>query len=249
MLSPLTWLLVSLPLIVLGLAWRGRTRAFLRFGTGLAVLATAAMTPWAANALVRWLEAPQPVSASCHAAPPSTAVVLASGLDSPPGGTVTAADLDLASRRRIEHAAAWWRAGVDRTVVVSGGPQRGRVATSRLMAGHAAAIGLPADALRTEERSDTTWSSARALASLEPALPRHVVLVTSAMHMRRARYAMEQAGFTVCPLPTDARFVPFALPGYVLPGSSALMKTESALHEVAGLAYYRWLRWREPGAG
>ena len=71
-------------------------------------------------------------------------------------------------------------------------------------------------------------------------MPRRLVLVTSAMHMPRSRLALGRAGFDVCPVPADSRRIAFGLPGYLIPGSSALDKTEAALHELVGLAYYRW---------
>lgn len=250
MLSPLTWLLLALLLVLAGCRWRHRVRWLAPAGVGLAVVATVAMTPWAANSLVAWLESPRGSPAFCTGSPPSAAVVLAAGLDAPPAARTEPSMLDLASRRRIERAVAWWHERPGRTLVVAGGPQRDGSATSRLMALHARRLGLPASALRTEERSDSTWRNAQELAALQPRLPRRVVLVTSAMHMRRARFALERAGFEVCPLATDSRHVPFGLPGYVLPGSSALAKTEAALHELVGLGYYRWRDWRSgaPGA-
>lgn len=244
MLSPLTWLLVAFALVAIGFGSGGRLRVLSRFGIALALVAAAAATPWAANTLVARLEAPRHAPGFCMTSPPTTAVVLAAGLDAPPGGPVSTAALDLASRRRVERAADWWREQPGRMIVMAGGPQRRRLPTSRLMAAHAQRLGVADTRMRTEERSGTTWSNARLLAGLRPALPRRVVLVTSGIHMPRARYAMEHAGFEVCPLATDLRHVPFALPGYVLPGSSALVKTEVALHEYVGLAYYRWLAWR-----
>ena len=97
-------------------------------------------------------------------------------------------------------------------------------------------------ALRVEAGPTSTWENARALAVAAAAVPRRVVLITSAMHMPRARYAMARAGFEVCAIASRSRgCIPFGLPGYLIPRSSALVKTEAALHELVGLAYYRWL--------
>lgn len=109
------------------------------------------------------------------------------------------------------------------------------------MESYAQRMGVPRAAVSEERTSRTTWESARRLSRLQPKLPRRVVLITSAAHMPRAQYAMQEAGFQVCPLATDRRYLPFQLPGYLIPQRSALEKTEQALHEVAGLLYYRWL--------
>ena len=75
---------------------------------------------------------------------------------------------------------------------------------------------------------------------MQPPLPHRVVLVTSAMHMRRARYAVESAGFEACPVPADTRRIPFGLPGSLIPRTTALAKSEAAVHEVVGLLHYQW---------
>lgn len=244
MLSPLSWLLLALLVAWLGMRWRGRGRWLLRPAIAVAAVAVAAMTPWAANALVGWLEAPRPAAAACVSSPPTVAVVLAGGVDWPPTDAADLPALAISSRRRVERAVAWWRQSPQRrSVVMSGGPQhrRGGVPTGALMADYARRLGVSGAALRVEGASHSTWDNARALATLRPPLPRRVALITSAMHMPRARYAMARAGYAVCAIATDSRRTPFGLPGYLIPGSSALAKTEAALHELVGMAYYRWL--------
>ncbi|MFD0737900.1 YdcF family protein [Lysobacter koreensis] len=247
MLSPLSWLLVALLAVCLGSWLHERGRWLRPAGAVIACVAVVAMTPWVANALVGWLEAPGSMPRSCQSSPPQVAVVLAGGVDAEPSGPTDFSALSITSRRRIERAVAWWRDQPGRSLVVSGGPQLAAgVPASALMLVYARRLGVRDDALRAEQVSTSTWENARGLAALSPPIPRRVVLVTSAMHMPRARYAMTRAGFEACPLPADSRLVPFGLPGYLIPGSSALVKTEAALHELVGLVYYRWLdrRWR-----
>jgi uncharacterized SAM-binding protein YcdF (DUF218 family) len=240
LLSPLSWLLLA------GLgAWiaaRRHSSWGLRVSLVAALVADFAMTPMFANALLGWLERPPPMPAHCLASPPQVAVVLAGGVDAIPRDDNDASVLGVASRRRIERAVEWWRTRPGRVIVVSGGPAwRGGIAESRWLIRHAQRLGVPAAAMRGEEASTNTWENARGVAAMVPALPRRVVLVSSAMHLPRARFAMEHAGFEVCPIATDWRKVPFGLPGYLIPQSSALLKTEAALHELAGMLYYRWL--------
>ncbi|MGH8075726.1 MAG: YdcF family protein [Lysobacter sp.] len=242
MLSPLSWLLLALLFAWLGLGLRDRGRWLVRVSAGVAVVAVLAMTPMTANALIGWLETQPPAAKSCVSSPPQVAVVLAGGVDTVPIDPSDLSALGITSRRRVERAVAWWHERPDRSLILSGGPHIGDgVSTGALMADYARRLGVATTALHVEGTSNSTWENARALADLQPLLPRRVALVTSAMHMPRARYAMTRAGFDVCAIAADPRRIPFGLPGYLIPRSSALDKTEAALHEIVGLAYYRWL--------
>jgi uncharacterized SAM-binding protein YcdF (DUF218 family) len=69
---------------------------------------------------------------------------------------------------------------------------------------------------------------------------KHVLLVTDAMHMRRARIAFEQAGIQVTPAPTqffshsELHFFAF------LPSAEGMRRSQYAVYEWLGLAWY-WL--------
>ncbi len=241
-LSPLSWLLLALLLGCLGAASGARGRWLVRTCLVVAVVATGCMTPLVANALVGWLEKPTAAAASCGTSPPPVAVVLAGGVDAKPLDAAQLSALGITSRRRVERAVAWWQQQPGRTLIMSGGPQyAGGVPTADLMADYARRLGVPPGSVRIEGRSISSWDNAKSLARLQPSIPRRLTLITSAIHMRRARYAMGRAGFAVCAVPADSRYIPFALPGYVIPASSALAKTEAALHELVGIAYYRWV--------
>jgi uncharacterized SAM-binding protein YcdF (DUF218 family) len=242
MLSPLTWLLAAFLLACVGFGMRARGRWLTRISIGLAAVAVLAMTPMVGNGLIGWLETQPPMTAPCLSSPPQVAVVLAGGVDTAPTGLADLASLGISSRRRVERAVEWWHERPGRSLVMSGGPQLDAgVSTGALMADYARRLGVAPAALDVEGASTSTWENARALAGLRPSLPRRIALITSAMHMPRARYAMARAGFSVCAIAADKRRIPFGLPGYLIPRSSALDKTEAALHEFVGMAYYRWL--------
>ena len=67
-----------------------------------------------------------------------------------------------------------------------------------------------------------------------------VVLVTSAFHMRRARQVFQQAGLTVEPFPVS--FWSSDLGGFsvfwFLPSVNALSRTQTAIREWYGRAFY-----------
>lgn len=242
-LSPLAWLLLA---GVLGaVAWRVR-RMWLWAGCAvMTVAALAGMTPLVANWLAADLERPASEPAWCRSTPPAIAVVLSGGVEGLPRGRADFGAMDLASRRRVERGVQYWREHGGSRIILTGGATRApAVAHADLMGEYARRLGLPERALILERRSDNTQESARNVAVLMPRLPRRIALVTSAMHMPRARIAFEATGFEVCSQPTDFRAVPVAPPGYLRPVSSALVKTESALHELVGIAYYRWRAWR-----
>jgi uncharacterized SAM-binding protein YcdF (DUF218 family) len=69
--------------------------------------------------------------------------------------------------------------------------------------------------------------------------------VTSLVHMPRAQAAFASAGFEVCPLGADSRRLPSRLPWALFPRTSALVTSDMAIHEWAGLAWYRWRQHRE----
>lgn len=242
LLSPLSWLLLAMLGACACTRLQRRRRTALVACVLLALLATVAMTPLFANLLLGRLENASPVSARCNGQPPDTAVVLAGGVTGRPSSVDDLSVLGLATRRRLDRAVAWWQADKGRRLVMSGGSWfDDGIPDSALMLRYVQRLGVPASAMAVEDVSRTTWESAQRLAGMQPRLPGRVALVTSAAHMPRAAYAMNQAGFEVCPVAADRRQVPFGLPGYLVPQRSALERTENGLHEVVGLLYYRWL--------
>ena len=242
LLSPLAWLLLAGALALWSWCLRP-IRPWLLAACGVvSAIALVAMTPLGANALVVPLERPVPAPRGCRDAPPSTALVLGGGMDRSPRDHSDFAALNLASRRRMDHAVGWWRERDGRILVLVGGPRHsGAPALAELMAAYAEMLGMPSTGLQLETKSDDTRENARHSAGLVPRLPRRIVLVTSAMHMPRARAAFASAGFEVCPLAGDFRRLPGRLPWALVPRSIGLDRAEDALHEWVGLAWYRWL--------
>lgn len=244
----ITWIILS-PLfvgmvlaVILWLGWR-RCPRWLR-GLGLvAVLGCyLLMTPLVSEALTGALEST--ASHRCTITPQAV-VVLAGGAraDALPAAY---ADLNLASMRRLMGGVALWQKQPPGTrLVLSGGSSWGDQAESPLMAALAEQMGVPANMIRTETRSRTTWQNARNLARMSPPVPHKVWLVTSAMHMSRARYAMQQAGFQTCPAPVDYRHDSIHWITSLLPDSESLAKSNAVLHELIGLAWYHLKTWRD----
>ena len=92
----------------------------------------------------------------------------------------------------------------------------------------------------TEGNSLNTEQNARFSADiLARAQVRKIILVTHAMHMRRAQTMFVDQGFEVVPAPTDFSAWPELRWRDLLPSSEGRMLAKSALHEVFGLAFFK----------
>ena len=92
----------------------------------------------------------------------------------------------------------------------------------------------------TEGNSLNTEQNARFSADiLANAQVRKIILVTHAMHMRRAQAMFADQGFEVFPAPTDFSAWPELRWRDLLPSSEGRNIAKSALHEVFGLAFYK----------
>jgi uncharacterized SAM-binding protein YcdF (DUF218 family) len=133
---------------------------------------------------------------------------------------------------RVEHGVRLWRQGLAARMILSGGrhtPHRPNCAPR--MQALAERLGMDPDRILVEDRSSRTAENAREVAALARAEGiTSVLLVTSALHMRRARRCFEGQGLRVACAP-----VPH-------PGPAALLARE-VLHEYLGLAYYRLRGW------
>ena len=92
----------------------------------------------------------------------------------------------------------------------------------------------------TEGNSLNTEQNARfSAAILAKAQVSKIILVTHAMHMRRAQAMFADQGFEVIPAPTDFSAWPELRWRDLLPSSEGRKLAKSALHEVFGLAFYK----------
>lgn len=151
------------------------------------------------------------------------------------GGIRSTGRLNATSVARVRHAVALLHAGVAEVLVVSGGPRRrGRPSAAPAMRALALRLGVVPERVLVEERSSRTAENAREVAALLGDDAREVLLVTSALHMRRASLAFARHGLAVGAAPVH--LVPDEDPER----ASLVAQT---LHEILGLAYYRALGW------
>lgn len=239
--SPLTaaWLLA----LLLAIFWRRLPRGLRWSGIGLEVLLLLLIAPVGANLLVAMVESRVPASADCKLPGPDTIMVLSGGTDRRPQSPQDFSALSEASLHRLFAGVALWRRLPDAHLVIAGGGAR--VPESVLMADLAVQMGVPAGAIRTEQRSHTTWENAMNVAALTPAVPARIWLVTSALHTPRAISAFHAWNFKPCAWPTDSAYVPFSVSvGYFMPQASSLDKVDRAIHELIGGVVYHGLEWK-----
>lgn len=151
------------------------------------------------------------------------------------GGIRSTGELNATSQARLRYAAKLFERNPSAIFVVSGGPRRpGRPVSAPAMAGLARECGVPAEAILEEARSSRTAENAAEVAHLLLERGIHsATLVTSPLHMRRARLCFERHGISVGPAPVPK------IDGEPPARRSLLAQS---LHEWIGLFYYRATR-------
>jgi uncharacterized SAM-binding protein YcdF (DUF218 family) len=151
------------------------------------------------------------------------------------GGIRSTGILNATTVARVRHAVSLLHAGRAELLVVSGGPRRrGRPSAAPAMRALAERLGVARERIVVEARSSRTSENAREVASLLGAATREVLLVTSALHMRRAVLCFRRHGVDAAPAPVP--HVPDEDP-------ERATIVGQALHELIGLAYYRFAGW------
>lgn len=102
-------------------------------------------------------------------------------------------------------------------------------------------LGVPPDRIIVERQSTNTRDEAQLVAAMLPSLGvKHVILVTSSIHMRRAAGMFRAVGIEV--IPAISRQPDYLDPSFsLLPTEAGLRTSALVVHELAGLTYY-WLK-------
>jgi uncharacterized SAM-binding protein YcdF (DUF218 family) len=148
--------------------------------------------------------------------------------------------LNESAMRRIHTASRLYRDGLAPLVIISGGDPT-RPSTRQpadFMAQFAGELGIPSTAILLEKASENTHASAINVSALcRQRRIERVLLVTNAVHMRRAVSAFRAQHLSVSPAPADPWALHWETPGI------RLRKFWGALHEYGGLLYYWWRGW------
>ena len=243
----------SVSLLLLIAAAMCRRRLFVRrmcFSLALAVMMIGG-NRWVVGAMIRSLEwrylPPDPI-------PAADAIVVLSGGILPrirPRSTIEVGD----AGDRILYAAELFRRHRAPQVIVSGNVATGDMALrpqSEDMAELLETLGVPGSAMVLERKAQNTHDHAVYLCPIfQQRAIRRVLLVTSAIHMRRALGTFQHlcGSIEYHPMPTDFRATEgIGTPWYrhlvdPLPTSRAFLDFSDAAHEYLGIFYYRLRGW------
>lgn len=160
-------------------------------------------------------------------------------------GQVTRVD-DIGHSRVLEAARAFRLANAD-YIISSGGLLEARdrnVASGSTMAELLVRLGVPRTRIRPEDESGTTHDEAVIVSRMLAAQPvDHVILVTSAVHMRRSVGTFKAAGLSVIPAPARE---PQRVDDWwenLVPTDKGLDESGMVAHELAGILVYQWRGW------
>lgn len=150
---------------------------------------------------------------------------------------------------RVWHAARLYHAGRAPRLILSGGMlpwKSGAMSEAEAMAVFLRALGVPQDRMQLESESATTRDNALETARMMADTgAQGAILVTSALHMRRAESSFRALGIEVVPAATDHEVVkdgPLTALD-LLPDAGALEASSRALKEMLGLVVYRLRGW------
>jgi uncharacterized SAM-binding protein YcdF (DUF218 family) len=169
-------------------------------------------------------------------------VVLGGGIRGFAGASLPPIDLNRAADREL-FTAQLYHCGKAGTILLSGGADPlYRTGSSALsMKIFLINLGVPARAIRLDAASRNTVENAREVVRMVRMMKgKRILLVTSALHMRRAMWLFSDSGLEVIPAPTDFEVVaiPFSL--YRLaPDAEALENSSRAFREIIGLWIHR----------
>lgn len=129
----------------------------------------------------------------------------------------------------------------DAPILIAGGALL-EVQEAAVMGHYLRETGIAEARIYEEGQSSNTFENAVNIKTLidELAFDKHITLVTSALHMKRAKAVIEKQGLTVCAVAVDRHGIK-NIPLYALwPQISAMNKFDLLLHEVVGLVFYKF---------
>lgn len=214
-------------------------------GFGLLILWVPS-TPVFADWLQGTLERQYPPR-SVEEVPEADAIVTLGGSVSAPVPPRVHPDLN-GSADRVWHAARLYRAGKAPLIVATGGTLPWRDQTyleAPVMQKLLASWGVAPDSVLMESESANTYQNATGTAALaEERDIDQILLVTSALHMRRAVATFRSTGLEVVPAATDHQVVQQRRTFLdLMPSAGALQGSTAALREYVGYLVYDWRGW------
>lgn len=198
-------------------------------------------TPWAASLIVRATSIkPTDLRADLAGTLPErrAMIVLSGGISAEEFGEPAMERLSASALARCLGAARVYRDyhGFGRVIISGRDPDLPPDELAGGMADLLAALGVPRSRILLETESRDTRENAIYATRMVRGLPvDRVVVVTSALHMRRAVHMFERAGLTVIPAPVKVQSLPPVALESLIPSSISLLRSQRAVHELVGL--------------
>ena len=191
-------------------------------------------TPIVGNSLIRSLEQQYPAVIDISPYRTLRYIVVLSGGHAVDETTPLSNHLSSSSLKRLMEGLRLKQQLPGATLVISGGAVFSKHREGDSMTALIKALGLGNENIVIENGSRDTASQALAISKLTGQQP--FLLVTSAAHMPRSMLLMQRQGLNPVAAPTDFRATKtnWRDPSDLLPGSSHLKKSESAIHEYLG---------------
>lgn len=134
---------------------------------------------------------------------------------------------------------AWLQQQTGLPILVSGGSVHGEATPEAKLMAQTLTASLAVRPKWIEEKSRNTWENARySRQILENHRIDHILLVTHANHMLRAKTAFARQGFTVIPAPLGFKSGAPLTPLDFLPNAHAMAALKTAGHELLGRLWY-----------
>jgi len=232
-------LLIALALI---LFWRSSRRLAMTIAclalTWLWLSSTAVFADWLLSGLEEDFD-----QLSFFSIPKAEAIVLLGGATSGLARGGDMGNLNEAADRLLT-TLKLFKSGKAPTVVITGGVANGSVSEASLMQDMLVLMGIPQEAITLEEKALDTKQNAEFTADiLRDQGVSKILLVTSAYHMRRAKWIFDKVlslEVEVVPVPSDYQR-PIANPilSRWIPSVEHLSRTSSAIKEIVGYWVYR----------
>ena len=195
--------------------------------------------PWTGSRFIQSMEAGMERISAAQAKQAEAIVVLSTGRTVAPGADRISEwhDAD-----RFFGGIELFQAGKAPLIIFTGGSapwEKDAPLEGEILARYARSMGARVESIKVTRQAFNTKEEAAAVREILPAKPEsgaRILLVTSALHMPRAKKVFEEAGFQVLPFPVD--FVTSATkktyPTDFVPSAAGLSKTSTALRELYG---------------
>jgi uncharacterized SAM-binding protein YcdF (DUF218 family) len=234
--QPITAMILALAVLGIIRLRHRRGRVFLTCAVAGLFAVSWPPLEWAVSRLLEFRYPMQPLPSG----PADAIVVLSAGIDRPYGRPYSV--LDAGTYERCIFASWLYKQWRGVPVLACGGRQEDSEGEpfSATMRDSLQQAGIPGSMIWTEERSRSTYENAVYGAEiLRSHGVRTIALVVEARSMPRAEACFRRQGFRVMPAPSSFDKPPLSLKDWI-PDWRTIGRNEATLHELAGLAWYKF---------